>query len=123
MNAVELSNSLRAVVVYLVAIGFPISRIAECLNVPEQSLHQYFSRELDSARTHTEVQARAALAHMAKSGRYPGVTQSLLKPPRPPQRAADPNDSPRGPILRPIDDTKWLEFNVYCNDGEPNADY
>ena len=122
MNAFDRLDPLRTLVVSLASVGFPISRIAECLNLPEQSLRQYFPYELDFARTQTEVQARAVLTHMVKSGRYPAVTQSLLKPPPLPPAEFNPNCSPRGPILRPLDTTKPLDIIFYRNDGEPNAE-
>ncbi len=122
MNTFDRLDSLRTLVVSLASVGFPISRIAECLNLPQQSLRQHFPREFDLARIRTEMQARAALTHMAKSSRHPAVTQSLLKPPPLPPAEFNPNCSPRGPILRPLDTTKPLDIIFYRNDGEPNAE-
>ncbi len=110
-----LLSPIHTLVVSLAAIGLPAARIAHHLGLAEHTLLRHFATELAQTGSASEIHVQSALSHMAKSHRHPGVTQSWLKPRLPkPQKESE---------FPPMDDTKVLEFNVYCNDGEPNHPY
>jgi hypothetical protein len=103
----------------MASFGVHPSTIARIVNLPEEILLAYCGKEIAQAALESQESVLSALLNMAKSEKNISATTFWLKTfgahllPTPPVKDDSPKSSDRPPV----------DFFVYNNDGEPNADY
>jgi len=106
-------------IVQMASFGFRPSVIAQMLGLPEEILLSSCSNEIAKAALESQESVLSALLNMAKSEKNVSATIFWLKTfgshllPTTPVKDDSPKSSDRPPV----------DFFVYNNDGEPNADY
>jgi hypothetical protein len=106
-------------IVQMASFGFRPSVIAQMLGLPEEILLSSCSNEIAKAALESQESVLSALLNMAKSEKNVSATIFWLKTfgdhllPTSPVKDDSPKSSDRPPV----------DFFVYNNDGEPNADY
>jgi hypothetical protein len=103
----------------MASFGARPTAIAKMFDIPEEILLAYCGKEIAAAALESQELVLSALLNMAKSEKNISATTFWLKTfaahllPTPPVKDDSPKSSDRPPV----------DFFVYNNDGEPNADY
>ncbi len=136
----QITLEKRQTVKEMAKLGITQSRIGKVVGFCPRTLRERFRQELfdgaldadtavlktlhELATDHKHVAATIFWSKVRCGYKHAGlVTEDDVK------ASQDPPKSPSSPRpekkseFPPMDDTKILEFNVYCNDGEPNAEY
>jgi hypothetical protein len=111
--------------------GLAISsrHIADKLNIPVDQLLKTCGQEIAAAALASHQAVLQALYEMATSKKCPGATTfwvknmcaDLLRTPEKKETVANRSPNSKEPLTP--ENFKPIEFDVYCNDGEPNFDY
>ena len=118
-NVQHPTEQQRTDVIEMARLGIRHSTIARMFGLPEEILLAGCGEAMAQAALESQTAVLSAILHMAKSGKSVSATIFWLKTfgahllPTPPAKDDSQKSSGRPPV----------DFFVYNNDGEPNADY